>query len=75
MFGDSGGYSNFFEEFAQQQCGHRCLFCGFQYDGVACGDSRCDFPCGHKQGNVPGDDWCAYADGFSEGPAVELGFG
>ena len=48
--------SRFGANFSKEQGGQRCVFSGLDHYGVSHGKSRSNFPCHHKQGEIPGND-------------------
>lgn len=64
---DAGREAGFADELAEDEDAEGSLFGGFEYDGVAAGESGSEFPGGHGERVVPGNDLRHDSDGLTEG--------
>ena len=72
---DAFGDASFLADFGEEEGGEGGEFGGFEDDGVAHGEGGGDLPTQHEEGEVPGDDLAADADGLVVGEfgVAELG--
>ena len=64
---DAIGESGFLKEFAEAKRGERRLLGGLQNYGAAGGERGAEFPGGHQEREIPGNDLADDADGFAHG--------
>ena len=69
---DDAGRQKVFDEFHKDQHTQRSRGRRLKYHAVACRQGRSQFPCGHQERKVPGNDLPYDADGFPENQAHEV---
>ena len=72
---DAVGESGFRDELTETERGERCLLGGLEDDGASGSERGTEFPDGHEQREIPGDDLANYADGFTQRVGVIHGAG
>ena len=72
---DTGGETRLDDQIARVQRGQRGLLSRLHDDGVAGGDGGANLPRPHEQGEVPGDDLAAHANGLVAGVGQRVGVG
>src|ERR1700722_10875277 len=69
---DAIGNSRLLNQLAEQKSGERSLFGRLEYHATAGGQGRSEFPRGHQQREIPGNDLADDADGLAQRVGEEL---